>query len=193
METEFLKVKIEKPNKTVEIWAEDEARLGLQPTIRRTWSPKGKRYIANQVRKYQWIYVYSFVHPLTGKSFWLILPTVNTTLMNLALKEFSDFIDPKKEKQIILLMDGAGWHKSNEVEIPENIQIFPLPPYSPELQPVECSWTLLKEAVANKYFDNLDKHKNTVSKRCAWLAKHPKILKGAVGFSWIQEIESRID
>lgn len=193
MDIEFVKVKKENADKKVEIWAQDEARLGLQPVIRRTWSPKGKRLIAAQVRKYQWIYTYAFVHPLTGKSFWLILPTANTVIMSMALKEFSQYIDPRNEKKILLLMDNAGWHISKELEIPENIQIFPLPPYSPELQPVECSWPLLKESAANTYFDNLDKLEDAVSDRCAWLGKNPEVLKGAVGFSWIQEIEDTID
>lgn len=109
--------------------------------------------------------------------------------MNMALKEFSEFINPQKEKHILLLIDGAGWHRSKELEIPENIQIFSLPPYSPELQPVECGWPLLKETIANKYFNALDKLENAIAKRCQWLSKNPKILKGAIGFSWIQEIE----
>lgn len=183
----------EHTDKKIEIWAQDEARLGLQPIIRRTWSPRGKRFIAVQTRKFQWVYVYAFVHPLTGKSFWLILPTVNTALMNMALKEFSAYVDPKNEKKIILLMDGAGWHRSRELQTPENIRILPLPPYSPELQPVECGWPLLKEPVANAYFATLDKLENTVSERCQWLLKNPDTLKGAVGFAWIQAIESRRD
>lgn len=188
-----MKVKKEYTPKKIEIWAQDEARLGLVPMLRKMWAPRGERPIATQTRKYQWIYVYSFVHPLTGKSFWLILPTVNTALMNLALKEFSDFVNPKKEKHILLLIDGAGWHTSKELEMPENIQLFPLPPYSPELQPVECGWPLLKEPVANAYFDNMDILEDVVTKRCEWIIENPEILKGAVGFSWIQEIESRTD
>jgi hypothetical protein len=193
LDTEFLKTRQENADKKVEIWAQDEARLGLQPIIRRTWSPKGKRPIAKQTRKYQWVYPYAFVHPLTGKSFWLILPTVNTPLMNMALKEFSQFVDSKQEKKILLLMDNAGWHRSKELEIPENIQIFPLPPYTPELQPVECSWPLLREPIANKYFDNLDNLEDVIAKRCAWLNKNPETVRGAVGFSWIQDIEDRRD
>ncbi len=113
--------------------------------------------------------------------------------MNMALKEFSQFTDPKNEKIIQLLVDRAGWHRSKELEIPENIRMFPLPPYTPELQPVECSWPLLKEPVANKYFDNLDALEKVVAKRCDWLTKNPKVLKGAVGFKWIQEIEDGRD
>lgn len=189
MATDCLRIKQANPNTTIELWSQDEARLGLQPTIRRTWSPKGKRVIAVQIRKYQWVYVYAFVHPATGKSFWLILPSVNTALMNLALREFSEYIDPKQEKIIVLLIDGAGWHRSKELEIPENIRVFPIPPYSPELQPVECGWPLLTESVANGCYENLNTLERVVAKRCAWLEKNPEELKGAVGFQWIQEIE----
>lgn len=191
MEIKFLKVKEENTDKKIEIWAQDEARLGLQPILRRIWSPKGKRPIARQIRKYQWIYAYAFVHPLTGKSFWLTLPTTNTILMSMALKEFSRYVDPHQERIIILLIDRAGWHVSKELEIPANIQLCPLPSYTPELQPVECGWPLLRESVANRYFDNLDKFENIIVNRCAWLNKNPETLKGAVGFRWIQEIESR--
>ena len=193
MAAECITIRKECPGKQLEIWSQVEARLGLQPTIRRTWSPRGKRYIATQVRKYQWVYVYAFVHPMTGKSFWLILPSVNTELMNMALDEFSRYIDPKKEKLIVLLVDGAGWHRSEALETPENIRIFPIPPYSPELQPVECGWPMLKESVVNGYYDDLDSLEETLSKRCEWLSKNPDTLKGAVGFRWIQEIESTID
>ena len=130
---------------------------------------------------------------MTGKSFWLILPSVNTKLMNMALDEFSRYIDPKKKKLIVLLIDGAGWHRSEALETPENIRIFPIPPYSPELQPVECGWPMLKESVSNGYYDDLDSLEETLSKRCEWLSGHPDTLKGAVGFRWIQEIESTID
>jgi len=179
--------------KSVEIWSQDEARLGLQPILRRTWSPRGKRYIATQTRKYQWVYVYAFVHPVTGKSFWLILPTVNTCLMNMALKAFSEYVDPRDEKIILLMMDGAGWHRSKELETPGNIRLVPLPPYSPELQPVECSWPLLKESIANGYYDTLERLENVIATRCEWLLSNTEILKGAVGFRWIQEIECNSD
>jgi transposase len=193
LDSEFVKAKKEYAIKKIEIWAQDEARLGLVPIMRKMWAPKGERPIALQTRKYQWIYVYSFVHPDTGKSFWLLLPTVNTALMNLALKEFFDFVNPGKEKHIILLIDGAGWHTSKELKAPEDIQIFPLPPYSPELQPVECGWPLLKEPVANRCIDTLDELEQSLVERCQWLIENPEILRGAVGFSWIREIESRID
>lgn len=177
------------PKKKIEIWAQDEARLGLQPITRKVWSLKGVRPIAKQCRRYQWLYSYTFVHPANGASFWLLLPQVSIPIMNLALKEFFQAINPNNDKIIILLIDRAGWHTGKEMEIPENIRLFPLPSYTPELQPTECAWPLLKESVANRAFKDLNELEKTLIPRCRWLIEHPKILKGAVGFNWIQKIE----
>ncbi len=177
------------PEKKIEIWAQDEARLGLQPITRKIWFTKGKRPIASQCRHYQWLYSYTFVHPADGDSFWLLLPQVSIPIMNLALKEFSQAINPDNEKIIILLIDRAGWHMSKETEIPENIRLFPLPSCTPELQPTECAWPLLKESIADRAFDNLDELEQTLIPRRRWLIKHPEILKGAAGFNWIRKIE----
>ena len=156
LQSVFEAVKKETPEKEVEIWSEDEARLGLQPIVRRVWFPKGKRPIACQNRKYERVYAYAFVHPVSGRSFWLLLPSINVILMNLALQEFSSFIDPERKKRIVLLVDGAGFHTGKKMDIPENIQFFPLPPYTPELQPTETLWPLLRESVANDPHTDLE-------------------------------------
>ena len=75
--------------KQVEIWAEDEARLGLKPVIRRVWAPVGERPQALFKRAYEWTYLYGFVHPESGDLFWMILPTLNTELFSMALREFA--------------------------------------------------------------------------------------------------------
>lgn len=186
-------MKIGYPNKEIEIWSQDESRMGLQPIIRRMWAIKGERPIAKQERKYQWLYAYSFVRPYTGEGFWLLMPTVNIALMSLALKEFSCYHDPRNNKIIVLLLDRAGWHMSDDLEVPKNIKLFPLPPYTPELQPTECVNPLLKESIANKSFKDLDELELKLSSRCRWLLNNPKIVKGAVGFDWIQKIEAGTD
>lgn len=73
----------------IQFWAEDEARLGLQPILRRVWTPRGERPIAPVAPKYQWLYVYNFVHPRSGQTEWILMPTVNTAVMNLVLVEFA--------------------------------------------------------------------------------------------------------
>ena len=73
----------------MQVWAEDEARLGLKPLIRRVWAPVGRRPRARAKRGYEWSYLYGFVRPTTGEVWWLILPTVNKELFSMALGEFA--------------------------------------------------------------------------------------------------------
>ena len=68
----------EDPERAVELWAEDEARLGLKPIARRVWAVQGRRPSAHGRTKYQWLYVYGFVHPASGRNLELILPAANT-------------------------------------------------------------------------------------------------------------------
>jgi len=113
--------------------------------------------------------------------------------MTLALEEFSKYVDPEQKKILLLLIDGAGFHTGKEVERPENVQFFPLPPYTPELQPTETVWPLLREAVANDVHTHIDPFEEKLADRCEWLRGHPETVKGAAGFKWIVEIEDRID
>lgn len=74
--------------------------------------------------------------------------------MNLFLKEFSE---SRGEKESLIVMDGAGWHKSRDLEVPKNIKIILLPPYSPELNPVERFWQHIKETILkNRLFETID-------------------------------------
>lgn len=181
------------PDKTIEIWAQDEMRLGLQPITRKVWAEKGKRPIAKMDRKYQWLYCYCFVRPLTGDNFWTIMPQVDTEIMSLSLKEFANYHNSKRDKIIIVLIDRAGWHTTKKLIIPDNIRLFPIPSHTPELQPTECIWPLAKECVANESFADLDELESVVVPRCKWLIDNPNIVKGEVGFGWIQQIEHRTD
>lgn len=80
------------------------------------------------------------------------MPNVDTDCMNLYLKELSEEI----KENFILIMDGAGWHKSKNLIIPKNIQIVLLPPYCPELNPVEMLWKYIKNnTIKNKVFETL--------------------------------------
>ena len=77
------------PEAEVQLWAEDEARVGLKPLMRRVWAPVGQRPIARFNRGYKWTYLYGFVCPQSGEVYWLILPTVNVELFSRALQEFA--------------------------------------------------------------------------------------------------------
>lgn len=133
------------PHLEVEIWTQDEARLGLKPIVRRTWALKGQRPIAPHHPRYQWLYTYGFIQPKTGDSCLLILPRVNTKAMQIALKEFTNQVNPQNEKLIILLVDRAGWHTSKKLKLPNNLIMYPIPAYTPKLNPTECVWPLVRE------------------------------------------------
>jgi len=91
--------------------------------------------------RYEWTYLSAFVHPESGRtSFWLT-PTVSKEVFLLLLRAFAEEQRVSREKWIILVLDNAGWHV-DESEVPEGIVLDFLPPYSPELQPVERIWTL---------------------------------------------------
>jgi hypothetical protein len=168
----------------VELWCEDECRLGLVPIVRRVWAPKGKRPVAPHRIKRQWLYVYGFVRPGTGKSFWLLLPKVSTAWMSRALAEWAQWADPEDRKRLVLVADGAGWHSSGGLVRPEQVELFPLPPSTPELQPAESAWPLVREVVANQAFDSLEPMVAKLADRCRWLMEHPETVEGAVGYDW---------
>ncbi len=122
------------PHAQVELWAMDEHRVGLKPVIRRVWARKGHRPLIRVQQRYEWLYVYGFLHPETGASQWLLLPSVNIEVFSLALAHFAQAVKAGPDRHVVLVLDRAGWHKSGEVLMPEGIHLLLLPPYSPELQ-----------------------------------------------------------
>jgi transposase len=174
----------EHPEKAVELWAEDEARLGLKPIARRVWAVKGRRPTASGRTKYQWLYVYGFVHPASGRNLELLLPAANTDWMGLAPEEFARWADPDGAKLLVVLVDNAGWHIAKGLARPPNVVLHRLPPCTPELPPAEPLWPLIREAVANEGYDDLDAMEPVLVGRCRWLIDHPEVVRGAVGFAW---------
>ena len=172
------------PEAEVELWAEDEARLGLKPVIRRVWAPVGKRPIARLKRRYEWTYLYGFVRPESGEVYWLILPRVNVELFSMALAEFAKEVGAGEERRILLVVDKAGWHTGGEVEVPEGIHLEFLPSGSPELQPAERLWPLTNEALANRLFEELEELEEALGARCVALSNQPEIIRSYTRYHW---------
>jgi hypothetical protein len=168
----------------VELWAEDEARLGLKPIARRVWALKGTRPGSCGRQRFQSLYVYGFARPATGRSLCLLLPKANAELMGEALAEFARWADPEGQKVLVLLVDNAGGHVAKDLKVPGNVRLHPLPPCTPELQPAEHLWPLVREALANRDLEHLVALGAKVRRRCNWLAAHPEVVQGAVGFHW---------
>ena len=173
------------------MWAEDEARLGLEPIARRVWALRGHRPSSRGRTKYQWLYVYGFVHPASGRNLELLLPVADAEWTSRALEEFVGWADPHGETVPVLLWDNAGWHGAADLVVPPDVVLHPLPPHTPELQPTEPLWPLVREVVANKSFEELEAMEEPLVQRCRWLIDHPEVVRGAVGFDWAVALNSQ--
>jgi hypothetical protein len=172
------------PAATVTLWAEDEHRLGLLPVLRRVWAPRGQRPIAAVERHYAWLYVFGFVRPTTGQSWWCLLPRVSTEAMTVALATFARDEGIDAEHRAVLVVDQAGWHVAHALVVPEGIHLALLPAYSPELQPAERLWPLVDEPVANRAFPDLDALETVLVDRCRALEATPQRLAAQTRFHW---------
>jgi hypothetical protein len=121
--------------KPMEVWFQDEARVGQQGTLTRTWAERGTRPRAPRDTRYRSAYIFGAVCPGRGATAALIMPFANTEAMSAHLSEISKAV--ASGAHAILVMDGAGGHGANALCIPENISTVMLPPYAPELNPVE--------------------------------------------------------
>jgi hypothetical protein len=177
------------PDKSVELWAQDEARLGLKPIARRVWSLKGQRPRSCGRTRYQWLYLYGFVRPKTGNTFGVLLPRVKAERMSEALAAFAAQADPDGKKVLVVLVDNAGWHRAKTLVVPGNVVLHFLPPCTPELQPAEPLWPLVRESLANRSIGRIDRLKNITRARMNYLANNPAVVQPRVGFRWAVRLE----
>jgi transposase len=128
--------------KRVQIWFEDEARFGQQGSLTRVWARSGSRPTAVRQTQYDYLWAMGAVCPATGQSVGLLVPHLDAQMVSLFLHQVSEQLDP--DVVAVLLWDQAGFHTSSAVVVPENIRLLALPPYSPELNPMENLWHHLK-------------------------------------------------
>lgn len=152
--------------------------------MRRVWAPKGTRPTAQVRQRYQWLYVYGFVRPTTGQSWWCLLPTVSRQAMTVALAAFAADEHLDAQHRAVLVLDGAGWHTSRHLPLPDGLDLVFLPPASPELQPAERLWPLLDEPVANRAVADLDTLEDLLATRCQTLAAAPSTIKAHTAYHW---------
>jgi len=134
---------------------QDEAGFGRINKPKYCWCEKGIRPVVpcHHIREYR--YAYGAVEPLNGDNFFLVMPYCNTACMNIFLRELSK---KYKDDVVLLCCDGAAWHKSKTLEVPENIELFFIPPYTPEMNPIEQIWKeLRKMGFKNEVFATLER------------------------------------
>lgn len=171
--------------KPLEIWFQDEARVGQQGTLTRVWARRGTRPRAPRDRRYKWAYLFGAVCPARTATAALVLPKANAEAFSLHLAEISARVAPGAHA--VLVLDGAGWHGARKIEAPANITPLTLPPYSPELNPVENIWAYLRQnKLAITVFDSYD---DILDKCCqAWnfFAEDKTAVKSITARQWAQ-------
>ena len=160
----------------------DEARFRQQGTLTRVWAPRGSRPTAVKQTRYEWVYLYAAVEPATGASVALQAPHVNTETMSVFLRMLAEELGA--DEHAILVMDQAGWHVSRSLKVPDSITILLLPPYSPELNPIERLWAYLRSHfLSNRAYEGYE-HLLDAS-ATAWREMGPELLRSVCACDYV--------
>ena len=133
----------EHPQERVELWFMDEARVGQKGRLTHVWYQKGVRPHGVRQQGFASAHLFGAVCPARGEGVALVLPEVSTAAMDIFLAELSRAVPAATHAALVL--DRAGWHVSEDLTVPANLTLIPLPPYSPELNPVERVWEYLRD------------------------------------------------
>ena len=140
-------------DRPVRIWVADESRFGLHTQSRRCWALRGQRVVLPREQRYEWEYVYGAVEVVSGLAQFQYLPSVSLELSCGFLQQIAES-DAKAEH--VVIWDQAGFHpRPKAAGLPERIHLLPLPPYSPELNPVEGLWDQTQDVTSNRHFADL--------------------------------------
>lgn len=162
---------------------QDEARFGRISDVRRCWAPKPLRPLCQAMLTHEYTYAYAAVDVLSGELDALILPHVNTECMQVFLDELAQ---RHADKRIIMVLDGAGWHASLALRVPANLRLLSLPPYAPELNPVEHIWDELREKhFHNRVFDSLQTIEDHLESALRAFEMDAPGIKSIVAWPWI--------
>ena len=141
--------------KSVDVWFQDEARFGQQNTTTRLWAEKGTRPRAVKQQQFEYAYLFGAVCPATGDTEALIAPFMNMDVMDKHLTLISKKVPDGRHA--VIVVDGAAWHQAYLTDKFDNLSIIKLPPYSPELNPIEQVWQWLRQnELANRCFKGYD-------------------------------------
>jgi hypothetical protein len=139
----------------VEIWFEDEARIGQKNGVVRQWAKRGTRPRQPADQRYDNAYLFGAICPARGVGAALALPYADADMMQLHLDEISRNV--AEGAHAVLLLDRAGWHITGKLNVPDNITPNFLPSRAPELNPVENVWQYLRQNwLSNTVFENYD-------------------------------------
>lgn len=162
---------------------QDEGRFGRISQLKKAWSPRGKRLIVPAQHIRQYTYTFAAIEPKTGQTVSLILPEVNGETMSLFLAEVATRYP---QDHLLMVLDGAAWHKSKALIVPQNMKLIFLPPYSPELNPVEQLWKAMRSKwFANQLFTAMDTLEDKLVEALRWVETSAEWVKSFSLYHWI--------
>jgi hypothetical protein len=167
----------------------DEARVGQKGRVGHRWWARGRRPPGRCDKRFERAYLFAAVEPATGADVALVLPEATTAAMGLFLAVFGRSLP--EDVHAALVLDRAGWHGAEALAVPANVTLVPLPPYSPELNPVERVWLHLRERFLSLRV--LADYRAIVDACCdAWnrLVADPGRLQSLCDQPWIRNVSS---
>ena len=197
------RIQTEHPNAAVEVWSEDEHRIGLHPLKRRIWVEQGEQPTAKVNWKREWLWLYAFVQPQTGQTYWWILKrsrrteySARRTRAPMLIRGCSAAYFKTSPSILVWVSPNAlschwielGGTLAVQLEVPEGIHLVPLPPYSPQLQPAERLWPLVNEPLANQAFKTIAEVEELVIQRCRRLLVQQRLVQGLTFYHWWPEV-----
>jgi hypothetical protein len=171
----------------IEVWFQDEARVGQKGTHAYVWAPVGSRPPMVRDNRHDSAYLFGAICPDRAVGAALLMPAVSAEAMQEHLAEISIQVAPGAHA--VLLCDGAGWHQTGgKLRVPANITLLPLPPYSPELNPMENVWEYLRaNTLCALVWDNYDAIVEACRNAWAFLIKDPDRIRsiGSRDWAWV--------
>jgi hypothetical protein len=159
----------------------DEGRFGLKVWFQRRWCPYRIRPVWEVQDRYEWCWLYAAVEPATGHSFWLLLPGVDSACLQAFLDAFARHIG---EQRVGLVLDGSGAHTAQTLDWPADVVPLRLPPYSPELNPVERIFRRLRAELSNRIYADLAELEAAITAALQPFWDAPATLQRLTGFEW---------
>jgi putative transposase len=142
-------------SENVEIWFQDEARVGQRGTVTRIWARRGSRPRVLRQQQFEYAYIFGAVCAKKEEAVGLVLPTIGTFCMQKHLNEIAKHIDPGNHG--VVVFDQAAWHTTSRLQLPRNLSLLPLPTASPELNPTEQVWQVLRDRyLSNRCFESYE-------------------------------------
>jgi transposase len=164
----------------VRVFSQDESRLGLLTVRRRRLTAYGGQPVGAVQHVFEWFYIYGAVAPTTGERFFLELPYLNAQTFQLFVDAFAETFPDSLN---ILLLDNRGAHTAQRIRWPQNVRCVWLPPYCPELNPIERLWRDLKDDLAWQQFPNVEAQQDYVGQLLR--AYEARTLQSLTGYAYL--------